>query len=68
MAAMSPDFLSISIEAQLKTLLCPANTEIAKCVSKYLGIISLARKEIDLGLKPELLKLYVEHKSEKQNN
>ena len=64
MSALSPDFLSISTEAQLKTLLCPANTEIAKCVSKYLGIISLTRKEIDLGLKPERLELYVEHKSE----
>ena len=64
MSALSPNFLSLSPEAKLKTLFCPVNAEIAKCVSKFLGIISLARKEIDLGLKPEMLKLYVEHKSE----
>ena len=60
--ALCPSFLSLTPEQQLTTLLCPATTELAKCVSKYLGIISNTRKEIDLGLQPKTLQIYIEHK------
>ena len=60
--AICPAFQNLTLEQQLKTLLCPATTELAKCVSKYLGIISNIRKEIDSGLEPEALKLYIQHK------
>ena len=60
-SALCPNFLSLTAEDQLKFLLCPATTELAKCVSKYLGIISKTRKEIDLGLRPEALQLYIKH-------
>ena len=63
LSALCPNFTHLTAEQQLTTLLCPATTEIAKCVSKYLGIISKTRKEIDLGLKTEALQLYIEHKA-----
>ena len=61
-------------EQQLSTLLCPATTALAKCVSKFLGIISETRKEIDLGLSPQALQVYQRHriqpkaKNKKQKN
>ena len=61
MSALCPIFPQLTVKKQLATLLCPSTTEIAKCVSKYLGIISNVRKQIDLGLKPEYLKLYIKH-------
>ena len=61
-SVLCPNFLSLTADQQLVTLLCPATTQLAKCVSKYLGIISQVRKEIDLGLTPESLRLYIEHK------
>ena len=61
-SALCPDFLSLTNEQQLTTILSPASTELAKCVSKYLGIISKIRTEIDGGLEPEKLKLYIGHK------
>ena len=60
--ALCPAFSSLTTEQQLSTILCPATTELAKCVSKYLGIISNVRREIDCGLEPETLNLYIEHK------
>ena len=60
--ALCPAFLSLTAEQQLSTLLCPATTALAKCVSKFLGIISETRKEIDLGLSPQALQVYQRHR------
>ena len=57
--ALLPHFDSMTADQKLHTLLCPATTQLAKCVSKFLGIISDTRKEIDQGLQPEVLKLYM---------
>ena len=43
------------------TVLCPAKTDVAKTVSKYLGLMSDARKNIDEGLPPETLNIYTKH-------
>ena len=59
---LSPDFLSLSNDERLRFILCPPTTDIAKCVSKFLGIMSNVRKEIDMGLNPEDLNLYIKHK------
>ena len=59
---LSPNFLSLSNDERLKFILCPPTTEIAKCVSKYLGIMTNVRKEIDMGLNPQDLQLYIKHK------
>jgi hypothetical protein len=58
-----PNFLSLTDEERLRLILCPPTTEMAKCVSKYLGIMSNIRKEIDMGLNPSDLNLYIKHKS-----
>ena len=63
MSAMCPQFSSLTEEKQLNTMLCPVSAETAKCVSKYLGILSKTREEIDLGLNPSDLKLYIPHKA-----
>ena len=57
-----PHFLSLSDDERLRIILCPPTTEIAKCVSKYLGIMTNVRKEIDMGLNPQDLNLYIKHK------
>ena len=62
-AALHPDFISLTKEQQLVTILSPASTELAKCVSKYLGILSKTRSEIDNGLDPEKLNIYLEHRN-----
>merc|ERR1712208_153499 len=46
-----PNFQLLTQNDQLKTILCPPTTEIAKCVSKYLDILSETRKDLDKGLK-----------------
>ena len=63
MSAMCPQFSSLTEEKQLNTMLCPVSAETAKCVSKYLGILSKTREEIDLGLNPSDLELYILHKA-----
>ena len=60
--ALFPAFPSLTTEQQLTTILSPATAELAKCVSKYLGIITNIRKEIDCGLEPDALRIYIEHK------
>ena len=60
--ALCPAFLSLTAEQQLSTLLCPTTSALAKCVSKFLGIISETRKEIDLGFHPQALQVYQKHK------
>ena len=62
-SALSPNFTTLTAEKQLITILCPATAEIAKCVSKYLGILSHIRNEIDNGLNPKDLDLYIKHRA-----
>ena len=62
-SALSPNFTTLTAEKQLITILCPATAEIAKCVSKYLGILSNIRNEIDNGLNPKDLDLYIKHRA-----
>ena len=62
-SALSPNFTKLTAEKQLITILCPATAEIAKCVSKYLGILSNIRNEIDNGLNPKDLDLYIKHRA-----
>ena len=59
---MVPTFPLLANEEQLKTLLCPATADLAKCVSKFLGIISDTRKEIDLGMPLQKVQQYIQHK------
>ena len=58
---MVPTFPMLTNEEQLKTLLCPATADLAKCVSKFLGIISDTRKEIDLGMPLKQVQQYIKH-------
>ena len=51
----------LSIEKQLKFILCPPTIETAKCVSKFLGIMTKTRSQIDAGLNPNDLNLYIKH-------
>ena len=46
MSSLDPNFEFLTPEKKLATLLCPKNSEITICVSKYLGIISETRKKI----------------------
>ena len=64
MSVLYPEFMTLSDEQKLCVILCPSTTEIAKCVSKYLGIMTTIRKEIDGGLSPNDLQHYIEHKAE----
>ena len=64
MPVLYPEFMTLSDEQKLCVILCPSTTEIAKCVSKYLGIMTTIRKEIDGGLSPNDLRHYIEHKAE----
>ena len=52
-----------SYEEKLRFILCPPTLEVAKCVSKYLGIMTNIRSEIDMGLDPMNLNLYIKHKA-----
>ena len=52
-AAMVPNFMLMTNEQQLKTVLCPTTTQLGKCVYKFFGIISETQKEIDLHLQQE---------------
>ena len=61
LSGLIPEFDNMSCEKKLSLILCPPSIEIAKCVSKFLGIMTNIRKEIDLGLNPHDLKLYIKH-------
>jgi len=58
LSSLIPNFSQMSKNDQLLTILCPASAEIAKCVSKYLGIIVETRKKRDRGLSTEMLNIY----------
>ena len=61
MSALCTGFESMSAENKLATVLCPKNTEMAICVSKFLGIISETRNKLDLGLSDDMLGRYTKH-------
>ena len=61
--ALFPNYPLMSDEEKLRFILCPPTTEIAKCVSKFLGIMTRIRKEIDLGLNPLDLQIYIKHEA-----
>ena len=61
MRVLHPQFESMSLKEKLNFILCPPTTDIAKCVSKYLGIMSNIRKEIDMGFNIQDLNVYYKH-------
>ena len=61
MNVLYSNFKILSIEEQLKFILCPPTIETAKCVSKFLGIMTKTRSEIDAGLNPNDLNIYIKH-------
>ena len=63
MSELYPNFMSLSDDQKFCVILCPSTSDIAKCVSKYLGIMTNVRKEIDMGLNPCDLQQYVKHKA-----
>ena len=58
---LKPEFDKLTCDEKLSLILCPPTNEIAKCVSKFLGILTNVRKEIDLGFNPNYLSLYIKH-------
>ena len=58
---LNPRFNDMTIDEKLNFILCPPNADVAKCVSKFLGIMTIIRKEIDMGLNPKDLNLYLKH-------
>ena len=58
---LNPKFELMSCEEKLRFIFCPPTIDIAKCVSKFLGILTNIRNEIDMGLNPQDLKLYQKH-------
>ena len=58
MSALIPSFNQLSPDKMLAVILCPANTEIALCVSKFLGIITDTRNKLDQGLSTDMLGNY----------
>ena len=47
LSSLIPNFSQLSQKNQLSVILCPATSEIAVCVSKYLGIITETRNKLD---------------------
>ena len=58
---LKPEFNNLACEEKLSFILCPPTIDIVKCVSKFLGIMTNIRKEIDMGLNPLDLNLYKKH-------
>ena len=56
--SLLPNFVGMSNEHRLVSILCPVNTEIALCVSKYLKIIPETRVKLDQGLSDTMLTQY----------
>ena len=63
LSVIYPEFMSLTNEQKLIAILCPSTTDMAKCVSKFLGIMTQTRKEIDMGLNPNDIQLYIQHKA-----
>ena len=64
MKVLKPEFDNFTCEEKLSIILCPPTIDIAKCVSKFLGILTTIRKEIDMGFNPHHLDLYIKHVAE----
>ena len=56
--SLMPKFVGMSPDHQLLSILCPINSEIALCVSKYLKIITETRIKLDQGLSDSMLMQY----------
>ena len=63
MNVLNPNFDVMTCEEKLRFILCPPTPDIAKCVSKFLGIMTNIRREIDMGLNPQDLNFYIKHVS-----
>ena len=61
MSALIPGFTDMCARDKLLTILCPAKTEVAKTVSKFLGIMSDTRKNLENGFSSDMLKFYIKH-------
>ena len=61
MSSLLSDFENMSVENKLLTILCPKNSEIAICVSKYIGIIIETRKKLDMGVSDDMLGSNTKH-------
>merc|ERR1712240_233586 len=61
MRVLHPQFDLMSHDEKLMFILCPPTPDLTKCVSKYLGIMSDIRREIDLGLNTQDLNHYIKH-------
>ena len=59
--ALFPQFDRMTIDEKLRFILCPPSVDLAKCISKFLGIMTNIRKEMDMGLSPTDLNLYIKH-------
>ena len=58
---LNSSFDQFSCDEKLRFILCPPTLEVAKCVSKFLGIMTNVRGEIDMGLDPTDLNFYIKH-------
>ena len=58
-----PNFMSLSEDQKFSVIMCPSTPGMALGVSKFLGIMTGIRKEIDLGLNPSDLQKYIIHKA-----
>ena len=56
--SLLPEFEQMSLDHKLLTILCPATSEIAVCVSKYLEIISRTRTKLYQVLSDQMLTFY----------
>ena len=58
LSTLIQNFPNLNSDDQLLSILCPANADIALCVSKYLSIVSDTRKKLDEGLSSDMLANY----------
>ena len=61
MRVLFPQFDVITVDEKMWFILCPPTVDLAKCVSKFLGIITNIRNKIGMGLNPKDLNLYLKH-------
>ena len=61
MRVLHPQIEFMSLNEKLDFILCPPSTDLAKCVSKYLGIMFNIRREINIGFNIQDLNIYSKH-------
>ena len=61
MRVLHPQIEFMSLNEKLNFILCPPSTDLAKCVSKYIGIMFNIRREIDMGFNIQDLDIYSKH-------